>query len=170
MPGPRTSLLTLHTTWGDIRVAVRGGRVVECTLPFARGTPASAPRVESVRCDQAAPGDRAVLRAAERFVRAALAGRAAPCPPVEMPKGAPFFAACRRAMQRVPRGRTVTYRELSARAGRAAAVRAAGQACARNPLPLFVPCHRILASGGGLGGFSGGLAWKRHLLEAESGS
>lgn len=70
-------------------------------------------------------------------------------------------------MERIPAGATCTYAELAARAGRPRAVRAAGQACARNPLPLFVPCHRVLGSGGVLGGFSGGLAWKVCLLERE---
>ena len=52
------------------------------------------------------------------------------------------------------------------RSGSPRAVRAAGQACARNFIPLFIPCHRVLASNG-LGGFSVGLAWKKLLLEAE---
>ena len=78
-----------------------------------------------------------------------------------------FQRAIWRAMQRIPRGRTMTYAELARRAGRPRASRAAGGACGANPLPLFVPCHRIVATGGGLGGFSGGLAWKVHLLRVE---
>ncbi|MCZ7591982.1 MAG: MGMT family protein [Kiritimatiellae bacterium] len=71
-------------------------------------------------------------------------------------------------MRDIPAGKTLTYHELAKYAGSADAVRAAGQACARNPLPLFTPCHRVLASDGGLGGFSSGLAWKRHLLRVEA--
>ena len=168
MPAPRASLLTLQTTWGEIRVTVRAGRVAACELPLLAVAPAPPLRVRAARSACADPRDRAVLHASERFVRSALAGRAAPCPPVEHPATAPFFAACRRAMQRVERGATVSYQELARRAGRAAAVRAAGQACARNPAPLFVPCHRILAAGGRLGGFSAGLPWKRHLLRVEA--
>ena len=52
-------------------------------------------------------------------------------------------------------------------AGNERAVRAAGTACGRNPIPLVVPCHRVLRSGGGLGGYGGGLAMKRGLLELE---
>ena len=70
-------------------------------------------------------------------------------------------------LRRLKAGSTLTYGELAAAAGRAKAARAAGAACGRNPLPLFVPCHRVTGAGGRLGGFSSGLAWKRLLLSAE---
>ncbi len=68
-------------------------------------------------------------------------------------------------------GQTVSYAELATLAGRPGAARAVGQVMARNPLPLIVPCHRVLASGGGIGGFSAptGLDLKRTLLAVESG-
>lgn len=65
-------------------------------------------------------------------------------------------------------GRTATYKELAARLGRPGAVRAVGTACATNPLPLVWPCHRVLRSDGGLGGYRGGLDAKRRLLAMES--
>ena len=65
-------------------------------------------------------------------------------------------------------GTTVSYAELAARAGGPRAVRAAGSACARNAICLFVPCHRIVRSDGGLGGYYYGLATKQRLLEHES--
>ena len=61
----------------------------------------------------------------------------------------------------------MTYGELAALAGRPAAARAVGAACGANPVPLIVPCHRVLAAGGGIGGFGGGLELKRALLERE---
>jgi methylated-DNA-[protein]-cysteine S-methyltransferase len=67
----------------------------------------------------------------------------------------------------VARGHTVTYGALAARAGNPKAARAAGTACARNPVPIVVPCHRVLPGGGGLGGYGGGPARKRALLELE---
>ena len=72
-------------------------------------------------------------------------------------------------MLTIPWGRTMTYGELAQAAGRPGAARAAGAACAANPIPIIIPCHRILASGGGLGGFSGGcgLETKRMLLTLE---
>lgn len=85
-----------------------------------------------------------------------------------MSGGVPAFRrAVWRALRALPRGRTATYGELARRAGNPRAARAAGTACGANPLPLFVPCHRAVAAGGRLGGFSSGLAWKRLLLSGE---
>lgn len=67
----------------------------------------------------------------------------------------------------VPYGETASYAEMAARAGRPRAYRAAGSACGSNPIPLVVPCHRVVASGGGLGGYGGGLDVKRYLLGLE---
>ena len=78
-----------------------------------------------------------------------------------------FRLEVQRAIAAIPYGQTRSYREIAARAGNERAVRAAGTACGRNPLPLVVPCHRVLRSGGGLGGYGGGLPMKRALLELE---
>lgn len=64
-------------------------------------------------------------------------------------------------------GETVTYAELAARAGRPRAIRAAGTACATNPVPLVVPCHRVVPSSGGIGNYGGGVERKLRLLELE---
>ena len=87
--------------------------------------------------------------------------------PVDLSTLPPFRRAALAALRRVGRGRTVTYAELARLAGTPGAARAAGSACANNPVPLWVPCHRVLASGGRIGGFSGGLKVKRALLELE---
>ncbi|MGI8556707.1 MAG: methylated-DNA--[protein]-cysteine S-methyltransferase [Solirubrobacteraceae bacterium] len=71
------------------------------------------------------------------------------------------------ATARIPYGETSSYRQVAADAGRPAAVRAAGTALAQNPLPIVVPCHRVLRSDGKLGGYGGGLAAKVQLLELE---
>lgn len=69
----------------------------------------------------------------------------------------------------IPPGRTMTYGEVAARLGEPGAARAVGQALGRNPFAVIVPCHRVLAAGGGAGGFSahGGVATKRRLLAIE---
>jgi methylated-DNA-[protein]-cysteine S-methyltransferase len=69
----------------------------------------------------------------------------------------------------IPRGRTLTYGEVAAKAGEPGAAQAVGQALGRNPFPIIVPCHRVLAAGGKLHGFSahGGIHAKRRLLEIE---
>ncbi len=71
------------------------------------------------------------------------------------------------ATAQIPYGTTASYRQIATQAGSPAAVRAAGTALALNPLPIVVPCHRVLRSGGGLGGYTGGLDRKRRLLAVE---
>jgi methylated-DNA-[protein]-cysteine S-methyltransferase len=83
--------------------------------------------------------------------------------------GGPYHTRVWAAMRTVTPGTTVSYAELAARAGEPRAVRAAGSACARNAVCLFVPCHRIVRSDGSLGGYYYGLDTKRRLLEHERG-
>jgi methylated-DNA-[protein]-cysteine S-methyltransferase len=71
------------------------------------------------------------------------------------------------AIADIPHGETRNYTQMATSAGNERAMRAAGTACGRNPIPVVVPCHRVLRSGGGLGGYGGGLAMKRALLELE---
>jgi methylated-DNA-[protein]-cysteine S-methyltransferase len=88
--------------------------------------------------------------------------------PVQQP-GSEFRQACWKAMRAVPAGETISYRELAIAAGRPDAVRAAGSACATNAVAVVVPCHRILSSSGGMGGYAYGLDAKRWLLAHERG-
>ena len=78
-----------------------------------------------------------------------------------------FRGKVQRAIDRIPYGQTRTYTEMARSAGNERAVRAAGTACGHNPIPIFVPCHRVLRSGGGLGGYGGGLPMKEALLKLE---
>ena len=79
-----------------------------------------------------------------------------------------FFRAAWEACRRIPSGETRSYAWLAAEAGSPLAVRAAGQAMARNPWPLIIPCHRVIGSNGGLHGYgAGGLKVKAQLLEME---
>jgi methylated-DNA-[protein]-cysteine S-methyltransferase len=68
---------------------------------------------------------------------------------------------------KIPYGRTSTYMEMATKAGNRKAYRAAGNALGSNPIPVIVPCHRVLATGGGLGGYGGGLEVKERLLHLE---
>jgi methylated-DNA-[protein]-cysteine S-methyltransferase len=98
---------------------------------------------------------------------AELAGYAAGGPldcPVTLVGLPPFATRVLNLLREVPRGRTVGYGELADLAGCPGGARAVGNACGSNPIPLWIPCHRVLASGGRLGGFSGGLDVKRALL------
>lgn len=78
-----------------------------------------------------------------------------------------FRAAVQELLPGIDYGHTVSYAELAARAGNPKAVRAVGTACATNPLPVVVPCHRVLRADGGLGGYLGGPEVKRFLLDLE---
>jgi AraC family transcriptional regulator of adaptative response/methylated-DNA-[protein]-cysteine methyltransferase len=83
-------------------------------------------------------------------------------------RGTAFQQRVWRELMRVPRGQTWSYSELARRAGRPKAVRAAASACARNPVALLVPCHRIIAADGSLGGYGYGLKRKRQILQWEA--
>jgi methylated-DNA-[protein]-cysteine S-methyltransferase len=72
-----------------------------------------------------------------------------------------------RAIDRIPYGKTRSYTEIARSAGSERAVRAAGSACGSNPIPIVVPCHRVLRTGGALGGYGGGLPMKEALLKLE---
>jgi len=83
-------------------------------------------------------------------------------------KGTAFEHDAWRALREVGFGRTATYGEIARKIGRPGAARAVGLACNRNPLPLLIPCHRIVGSNGKLTGFAGGLDVKEKLLAMES--
>lgn len=82
--------------------------------------------------------------------------------------GTDFQRAVWAELMRIPYGRTISYGELARRVGNPAASRAVGSANGRNPIPIIVPCHRVIASGGKLGGFGGGLDTKQWLLSHEA--
>jgi methylated-DNA-[protein]-cysteine S-methyltransferase len=128
--------------------ALRAGGIRELTEAEAGTEPAFGVVVDAVR--RYAAGDGAALDDV----------------PAQQP-GGPFFQAAWAAMRAIPAGRTVSYAELAAAAGRPSAVRAAGSACARNLLAPFVPCHRVLRTSGDLGGYYYGLGTKRALLGLE---
>jgi methylated-DNA-[protein]-cysteine S-methyltransferase len=80
-----------------------------------------------------------------------------------------FRAGVYEALREIPPGETVTYAELARRVGRPGAHRSVGTALSRNPVPVFVPCHRVVRTDGGMGGFTaeGGIELKRKMLELE---
>ena len=97
------------------------------------------------------------------------------CIEARIPAGPPFYFRCWKACRGIGLGTTTSYADLARRAGSPNAIRAAASSMRHNPLPIFVPCHRILESTGGLGGFAGStdsssraLQLKRDLLEFES--
>ena len=86
-----------------------------------------------------------------------------------IPEGTEFRMQVWDALLDVPYGKTASYGEIARRVGRPKAARAVGAACGSNPLPIFIPCHRVVGSTGALTGFGGGLPIKEKLLALEKG-
>jgi O-6-methylguanine DNA methyltransferase len=142
------------------RFSVRG----LCQLRFPDGKETSRP--------DAGPPENAQMRDWIKMTRAALlkavVGKAAgKLPPMDLSEGTEFQQEIWRALMRIPLGETMTYGEIASVIGRPKAVRAAGGACGANPIAVLIPCHRITAAQGNLGGFSGPKEWKRRLLQRE---
>lgn len=123
-------------------------------------------------CDAAPQGAQAgetpLLREAAAQLRAYLDGRLRAFTLPLAPRGTPFMQAAWRELARIPYGTTATYGQLASRLGNAKAARAVGLANNRNPIPLILPCHRVVGSDGKLTGFRGGLPMKAWLLEMEA--
>jgi methylated-DNA-[protein]-cysteine S-methyltransferase len=112
--------------------------------------------------------DARALDPARRTLDAYLSGQSQSLAiPVDWSIARGFTLASLRRLAEVPYGTTVSYRELAARAGNVRASRAAGAACATNPVAIVLPCHRVLRADGGLGGYGGGLEMKEALLRLE---
>lgn len=86
------------------------------------------------------------------------------------PRGTAFQLAVWNELQRIPYGQTRSYRDVALAIGKPEAIRAVGTANGANPIPIVVPCHRVIGSNGSLTGFGGGLKAKRFLLDLEQGT
>jgi AraC family transcriptional regulator of adaptative response/methylated-DNA-[protein]-cysteine methyltransferase len=104
------------------------------------------------------------------WVEAVLEGLRGAEPSTELPldvRATAFQWRVWQELRRIPRGSTRSYADVARAVGRPGAARAVGQACNRNPLALVIPCHRVVAADGGLGGYRWGVQRKRKLLESE---
>jgi AraC family transcriptional regulator of adaptative response/methylated-DNA-[protein]-cysteine methyltransferase len=150
------------TSLGDMLVAATDKGV--CRLSFAEGPEALARRFP--RADLVEGGE-----AFEQLLAEVVASVEQPGDFAHIPldvKGTAFQEACWKALREIPAGETRTYAEIAAAAGNPKAVRAAGSANARNNVAVLIPCHRVIRTGGDLGGYAYGLEIKRELLEREA--
>jgi methylated-DNA-[protein]-cysteine S-methyltransferase len=115
-----------------------------------------------------APADAKTAARIRRELRAYFAGkRRTPALEVDLSGVSGFALEVLRTLRKVRFGKTISYGTLARLVGRAGAARAVGRAVGSNPVPILVPCHRVIAADGSLGGFGGGLRRKRTLLELE---
>lgn len=164
-----SSFQVVETAFGFVGLVMKGRAVVRTTLPAAREDEI----LLSMAREGIAPGKGTketapVVRMLKDYFRGKAVDPAACGLDLDYGTVGPFVKSVYEALRRVPRGCVVTYGELAARAGAPGAARAVGTAMARNALPLLVPCHRVVASGG-IGGFGGvgGVELKRRLLALE---
>jgi methylated-DNA-[protein]-cysteine S-methyltransferase len=149
-----------RTAVGRIAIAWSEAGLCEVLLPGERRRPRGEP-------GRPTPAARRAVRLIQTWAR----GRRAELFSVPLDlRCSPFARRLYAAARRIPAGRTVTYGELARRIGKPLAARAVGTTLGRNPVPLLVPCHRIVTSTGGMGGFSaaGGIPLKRRLLALEA--
>ena len=161
-PQRRLFELPLQTADGDFlaRYSEKGLAALEFpgTSTPRRNSPAATPPPEILRWH----------RVTGNALAAALAGRTPESlPPLDLSAGTEFQRRVWGALKLITCGKTRSYSEIAQALAKPNATRAVGGACGANPIPVLIPCHRVLAAHARLGGFSGGLDWKRKLLARE---
>jgi methylated-DNA-[protein]-cysteine S-methyltransferase len=164
MSEPRT---TFKTEWGWIELAASDNGITAIVLPPSARTGEKnghIPADDSNSSDAAA----SMLDQAEQQVIEYLDGKRRDFSvPVDMSQGTPFQRRVWRAILRIPYGRVRSYQWVAEKVGGKQYARAVGMALGSNPVPIIVPCHRVIAHDGSLGGFGCGLPMKRRLLRLE---
>ena len=163
--------MNLKSNFFELSIPTRDGQFVarysekglaELNFPVGRASPRAA-KQEIIPTKI-----RAWHRTTESALNSILAGRKPKTlPPLDM-TGTEFQKSVWSALRRISFGKTTSYGEIAEAIGKPNAVRAVGGACGANSVPVLVPCHRFLAANKKLGGFSGGLDWKRKLLARET--
>ena len=150
--------LVIHTKLGAFRVQFSSRGLAR--LEFCR-VAASAPRSKQYRVVSLPYNLKRQLQryAAGKPVRWKL--------PIDLSSGTSFQQKVWRVLATIPHGETRSYGWVAKKVGKPGASRAVGAACGANPVPVIVPCHRVIAGDGSIGGFGGGLPMKRRLLQSE---
>ena len=158
-----------RTRWGYFGLVAAEKGLRRTCLPGPRYQQVKARLLKDIHCTQF---DKNLLKPVQRAICAYFQGERTefgPEIPVDFGGLSGFYSSVLGGCRQVQFGRTITYGKLAGLLGRPAAARAVANALARNPLPLIIPCHRVVRSDGGLGGFSapGGKALKARLLRHE---
>lgn len=156
--------LVIPTPRGEFTARYSARGLAGLSFPRPAAGPCDRPAIPHDLLQQIAAWHRLTARALKML----LTGRPPlDLPPLDVTAGTDFQRRVWAALQAIPPGRTASYGELARAIGRPRAFRAVGGACGANPIAILIPCHRALAAHGRLGGFSGGLEWKRALLAVE---
>ncbi len=157
---------TVETQFGRVELFCSGNGITRIELPQAR---------MECRCDRSGRGTNAqyhpaLERRAVQLLREYFAGKRVSFDlPLDLRPATAFQRAVWKAAATIPYGETRSYAWIAKRIGRPKAARAVGQALGANPVPVIIPCHRVITSAGALGGFTGGLPMKKRLLAMEAG-
>ena len=152
----QVDLILFDTSLGLMGLEEEDGALVSLRLP---GQPV--PRIACHETPLLSEGKRQVLEY--------LAGKRRVFDLPLAPRGTEFSRSVWRALEAIPYGETRSYRDIAQAVGRPRAVRAVGQANHNNPIPIIIPCHRVVGANGSLTGYGGGLDMKKHLLRLEAG-
>ena len=157
---------SFRTAWGRMEMTTSEKGVTSIMLPRSNRKPDG-----KIVLDQVSPGNGNSVtlwnEARTQLIEYLAGERRTFSFPIDMSAGTPFQRRVWRAILRIPYGRVRSYQWVAARVGGKQYARAVGMALGRNPVPIVVPCHRIVAHDGSLGGFTGGLPMKRQLLKHE---
>lgn len=158
-----TSGCVFETAFGWCGVAFSGRKLARCVTPRASRQEAEWALGADDVCGEEAFAD--IVGRMRRYFDGERVEFSAIEPSLEnLP---PFARAALGECAKVPYGTVVTYKEIARRVGSPGGARAVGRAMAANPVPIIIPCHRVVRSDGGLGGYSSGVGTKRRLLELE---
>lgn len=140
---------------GELRIAMNDQKLLAIHFPQEPLTPNPDCQYQDLQC------------AAVEQLRAYFDGTLKTFDLPLVPEGTPFQLKVWGELQKIPYGKTISYKTLAQRLGNPKAVRAVGAANGKNPLPIVIPCHRVIGSDGSLTGYGGGLSIKKSLLDFE---
>jgi len=146
---------------GGILISARDGAITELYFNGGRTTP------ETLQESLPSPADAHVLNTLSQELDAYFAGKLKAFTVPLRPQGTPFRMGVWQALQTIPYGETISYKELALRIGNPAAIRAVGGANHHNPISIIIPCHRVIGANGKLVGYGGGIEVKEFLLDLE---
>ncbi len=154
----------VKTEVGTFRIACNENGIAR--IAIAKGAPKEFEN-EYQKCFGVRPQAGRIPESFRRALVKAAAGRACDPVPIDLSTVSAFQLKVLNALRRVPRGAVRTYAWLAKKAGRPGAARAVGNTMARNPVPILIPCHRVVPASGGVGNYGLGAALKRELLRRE---